>query len=38
VRVSIAINAAGGGEPQALARSGRQVARAVRAALEKADG
>ncbi|ARS29122.1 hypothetical protein [Sphingomonas sp. KC8] len=38
VRVAISINAPGGGEPQALARSGRQVARAVRAALEAAQG
>ena len=33
VRVSISINAPGGSEPQALARSGRQVARAVKQAL-----
>ncbi|MGH6780780.1 MAG: tail tape measure protein [Sphingomonadaceae bacterium] len=38
VRVAISINAPGGGEPQALARSGRQVARAVRAALDAAEG
>lgn len=37
VKVAIAINAPGG-EAQALARSGRQVARAVRAALERAEG
>ncbi|KQS03539.1 tail tape measure protein [Sphingomonas sp. Leaf357] len=33
VRVSISVNARGGEAPEALARSGRQVARAVRAAL-----
>ena len=38
VRVAISINAPGGNEPQALARSGRQVARAVRAALEASQG
>ena len=38
VRVAISINAGGTGEPEALARSGRQVARAVRAALEAAEG
>lgn len=37
VRVAISINAAGQDEPRALARSGRQVARAVRAALEAAE-
>lgn len=37
VRVAITLNAPAGGEPQALARSGRQVARAVRAALDMAD-
>jgi phage-related minor tail protein len=37
VRVSITINAPGGNEPAALARSGRQVARAVRAALVAAE-
>lgn len=36
VRVAITLNATGG-EPQALARSGRQVARAVRSALEMAE-
>ncbi len=36
VRVAITINAAAGDAPQALARSSRQVARAVRAALEGA--
>ncbi|SFR98004.1 tail tape measure protein [Sphingomonas jatrophae] len=36
VRVSIRIDGAGASEPQALAKSGRQVARAVRAALERA--
>ncbi len=38
VRVAIAINAPAGGEPQALARSGRQVARAVARALQAAEG
>lgn len=38
VRVSITVNAPAGSEPQALARSGRQVARAVRAALASAGG
>ena len=33
VRISISINAPGGGEPRALAQSGRQVARAVKRAL-----
>ena len=33
VRIAISINAPGGSEPQALARSSRQVARAVRQAL-----
>jgi hypothetical protein len=33
VRVSISVNARGGEAPEALARSGRQVARVVRAAL-----
>lgn len=37
VRVAITVNAPAGGEPQALARSSRQVARAVRAALEAAE-
>jgi hypothetical protein len=37
VRVSITLNAPGGSEAQALARSGRQVARAVRSALEAAE-
>ncbi|MET0270332.1 MAG: tail tape measure protein [Sphingomonas sp.] len=37
VRVAITLNAPSGGEPQALARSGRQVARAVRAAIEMAE-
>jgi phage-related minor tail protein len=37
VRVSITVNASGGGEGQALARSGRQVARVVRAALMAAE-
>ncbi|WP_375397134.1 tail tape measure protein [uncultured Sphingomonas sp.] len=36
VRVAISVNAAAGEAPQALARSSRQVARAVRAALEGA--
>ena len=36
VRVAITINAPGGDQPQALARSSRQVARAVRAAIEGA--
>lgn len=38
IRVAISINANGQDEPRALARSGRQVARAVRAALEAAEG
>ncbi|AGH51141.1 MULTISPECIES: hypothetical protein [Sphingomonas] len=38
VRVAISIQAGEGGEPRALARSGRQVARAVRAAIEAAEG
>ncbi|OQW72305.1 MAG: tail tape measure protein [Proteobacteria bacterium ST_bin13] len=38
VRVAITINAGGGDGPQALARSSRQVARAVRAAIEGAEG
>ena len=38
VRVAITINAPAGTEEQALARSGRQVARAVRAALDQAEG
>jgi hypothetical protein len=33
IRMSITINAPPGGEPQALARSSRQVARAVKRAL-----
>jgi phage-related minor tail protein len=37
VRVSIAINAPGGSAPDALARSSRQVARAVRSALQRED-
>ena len=37
VRVAITINAAAGGAPRALAQSGRQVARAVRAALDQAE-
>lgn len=37
VRVSITINAPAGSEGQALARSGRQMARAVRSALEAAE-
>lgn len=37
VRVAISVNAGAGEAPAALARSGRQVARAVRAALEGAD-
>jgi len=37
VRVSITLNAPAGSEGQALARSGRQVARAVRSALEAAE-
>lgn len=37
VRVSISINAPDGAEPRALAASGRQVARAVRTALMRAD-
>jgi hypothetical protein len=37
VRVSIAVNAPAGAEPQALARSSRQVARAVRQALLRAE-
>lgn len=38
VRVAITLNAPSGAAPEALARSGRQVARAVRAALEAAEG
>lgn len=38
IRVSIAINAPAGGEPQALARSSRQIARAVSRALDAAEG
>ncbi|SNS16751.1 hypothetical protein SAMN06295912_10277 [Sphingomonas laterariae] len=38
VRVAISINAPTASEPQALARSGRQVARAVRTALDAAEG
>lgn len=38
VRVSVTINAQGGNEAGALAQSGRQVARAVRSALEAAEG
>lgn len=37
VRVSITLNAPSGGEVQALQRSGRQVARAVRSALEASE-
>jgi len=37
VRVSIRIDAGGGNEPQALARSSRQVARAVKQALMRVD-
>lgn len=37
IRVAITINAPGGSEPQALARSSRQVARAVKAAIEGAE-
>ncbi|HEX8578002.1 MAG TPA: tail tape measure protein [Allosphingosinicella sp.] len=37
VRVNIRIDAAGGNEPQALARSSRQVARAVRQALMRVE-
>jgi phage-related minor tail protein len=37
VRVSITLNAPSGSEAQALQRSGRQVARAVRSALEAAE-
>ena len=37
VRVSIAVNAPAGSAPDALARSSRQVARAVRLALARAD-
>jgi phage-related minor tail protein len=37
VRLSITINAPAGTEPQALARSGRQVARALRQALARAE-
>jgi phage-related minor tail protein len=37
VRVAITINAQGSDQPQALARSSRQVARAVRAAIAGAD-
>ncbi len=38
VRVAIAINAPAGTEPQALARSSRQVARAISRALDAAEG
>lgn len=38
VRVSVTINAPAGSEAGVLARSGRQVARAVRSALEAAEG
>jgi phage-related minor tail protein len=34
VRVAITVNAPAGAAPEVMARSGRQVARAVRAALE----
>lgn len=37
IRMSITINAPAGTEPQALSRSSRQVARAVRAALARAE-
>jgi phage-related minor tail protein len=37
VRISIAVNAAAGAAPEALARSSRQVARAVRGALLRED-
>jgi predicted RNA-binding protein YlqC (UPF0109 family) len=37
VRVAITVNAAQGEAPRALAKSGRQVARAVRAAIEAAE-
>jgi len=37
VRVAITVNAPAGSEPQALARSGRQVARAVTRALAQAE-
>lgn len=37
VRVTIALHAPAGGEPEALARSGRQIAREVRRALERGD-
>ena len=37
VRISIAVNAPAGSAPEALARSGRQVARAVRGALLRED-
>ena len=37
IRLSISINAPAGGEPQALAQSSRQVARAVRHALMRLD-
>jgi hypothetical protein len=37
VRVNIRIDAGGGGEPQALARSSRQVARAVKQALMRVE-
>jgi hypothetical protein len=37
VRVAITINAGGGAAPEAMARSSRQVARAVRAALMEAE-
>jgi hypothetical protein len=38
VRVSITVKADGGDAPRALAKSGRQVARAVRQAIERAEG
>jgi hypothetical protein len=38
VRISIAINAPQGGEPRALAKSSRQIAQAVRQALDAAEG
>jgi hypothetical protein len=37
VRVAITVNAAAGSAPRALAQSSRQVARAVRAALDAAE-
>ncbi|VXC90514.1 Tail tape measure protein (fragment) [Sphingomonas sp. 8AM] len=37
VRVAITINAGGAAAPEAMARSSRQVARAVRAALMEAE-